>query len=130
MAPAVCKRPLEAVRDCNSNNWGQITGVIIIPDVLAVGVVLITAFFYWEWRQRDREPLVPLMLFRDPALTVLVVLQAVQSFVMFGQMLLNGFNLQSVRCPSLAGRSPTWPRGPRSTLSPHGEDQQAVGTGL
>jgi EmrB/QacA subfamily drug resistance transporter len=77
-------------------DWGRIVGVVTIPEVIGAGVLVVLAFFWWEWRQRDAEPLVPLTLFRDPALTVLAVLQVVVSFVLFGQLLLNGFNLQTV----------------------------------
>jgi EmrB/QacA subfamily drug resistance transporter len=46
-------------------NWGTITGFVSIPLVLGAGVVLIAAFLVVQWRQQDREPLVPFSVFKD-----------------------------------------------------------------
>ena len=42
--------------------WSTITGGLTIPEVIVAGVVLLALFVVWESRQR--EPLVPLRLFR------------------------------------------------------------------
>jgi EmrB/QacA subfamily drug resistance transporter len=42
--------------------WSTITGALTIPEVIGAGVVLLAVFIVWETRQR--EPLVPLRLFR------------------------------------------------------------------
>jgi EmrB/QacA subfamily drug resistance transporter len=43
-------------------SWSTITGALTVPEVIAAGVVLLALFVVWESRQR--EPLVPLRLFR------------------------------------------------------------------
>jgi EmrB/QacA subfamily drug resistance transporter len=43
-------------------SWSTITGSLTIPEVIAAGVILLATFVIWESRQR--EPLVPLRLFR------------------------------------------------------------------
>ena len=43
-------------------SWSTITGALTIPEVIAAGLVLLALFIIWESRQR--EPLVPLRLFR------------------------------------------------------------------
>jgi EmrB/QacA subfamily drug resistance transporter len=45
-------------------DWGQITGIISVPLLIAVGLVVLAVFVWWQSRIR-REPLVPLALFRD-----------------------------------------------------------------
>lgn len=78
-------------------DWGAIENSgITIFEVIAVGVVLLLAFIWWEWRQRASEPLVPLRLFRDPVLTMLAVLHGVVQFTLIGQMIIMGLNFQSV----------------------------------
>ncbi len=42
-------------------NWGTISGLLTIPEILVAGVALLAVFVFWESRQR--EPLVPLRLF-------------------------------------------------------------------
>ena len=43
-------------------SWSTITGALTVPEVIGAGVVLLALFVVWESRQR--EPLVPLRLFR------------------------------------------------------------------
>jgi EmrB/QacA subfamily drug resistance transporter len=43
-------------------SWSTITGFLTIPEIIAAGVLLLVLFVVWESRQR--EPLVPLRLFR------------------------------------------------------------------
>ncbi len=43
-------------------SWSTITGALTVPEVIAAGVLLLALFVVWESRQR--EPLVPLRLFR------------------------------------------------------------------
>lgn len=45
-------------------DWGQITGVISVPLLIAVGLVVFATFIWWQSRIKA-EPLVPLGLFRD-----------------------------------------------------------------
>lgn len=53
-----------AIQEGHTYGWGRIVGPISVPLLLAVGVVLLVAFVWWQARNR-REPLVPLRLFRD-----------------------------------------------------------------
>ena len=43
-------------------SWSTITGALTIPEIIGAGVVLLVLFVVWESRQR--EPLVPLRLFK------------------------------------------------------------------
>jgi EmrB/QacA subfamily drug resistance transporter len=45
-------------------DWGTITGVLSVPLLIALGLVVLAVFVWWQSRIR-REPLVPLGLFRD-----------------------------------------------------------------
>ena len=45
-------------------DWGQITGIISVPLLIATGLVVFAAFIWWQGRIKA-EPLVPLGLFRD-----------------------------------------------------------------
>ncbi len=52
------------IQEGETYNWGQISGIISVPLLIGVGVVLLGVFIWWQSRIR-REPLVPLVLFRD-----------------------------------------------------------------
>ncbi len=45
-------------------DWGQITGIISVPLLIALGVAIMAAFVVWQ-RLGAAEPLVPLVLFKD-----------------------------------------------------------------
>ena len=45
-------------------DWGEITGIVTVPRLIAGGVVLMVLFVAWQATNRN-EPLVPLSLFRD-----------------------------------------------------------------
>lgn len=45
-------------------DWGQITGIVSVPALIALGLVVGAIFLWWQSRVR-REPLVPLQLFRE-----------------------------------------------------------------
>lgn len=53
-----------AIQEGETYSWGTITGIISVPGMAALGVVLLFAFIWWQWRQTS-EPLVPLGLFAD-----------------------------------------------------------------
>jgi EmrB/QacA subfamily drug resistance transporter len=53
-----------AIQEGETYNWGRITGIISVPALIVLGVVLLVAFVWWQWRQKS-EPLVPLSLFSD-----------------------------------------------------------------
>jgi EmrB/QacA subfamily drug resistance transporter len=75
-------------------DWGAIAGTpLTIPEVLAGGVLLLAAFLVWERFQR--EPLVPLGLFRNRNYSVMVWLSALWWFALFGFILTTTIYLQS-----------------------------------
>jgi EmrB/QacA subfamily drug resistance transporter len=52
------------IQEGEKYDWGQITGIITVPLLIALGVVVFAVFVWWQSRIR-KEPLVPLGLFRD-----------------------------------------------------------------
>ncbi|HSS83297.1 MAG TPA: MFS transporter, partial [Reyranella sp.] len=76
--------------------WGQIESYpITIPEVIGAGVVVMIAFLIWERFQR--EPLVPLDLFRDRNFSVANWIAAAISFGMLSMFLPFTIYLQSAR---------------------------------
>jgi len=75
--------------------WGAVAGSpLTIPEIIAAGVVLLGVFLAWERFQR--EPLVPLSLFRNRNFSVMVWLSALWSFALIGMLLTTTIYLQSV----------------------------------
>jgi EmrB/QacA subfamily drug resistance transporter len=62
--------------------WGTITGWLSIPLVIAVGVVLFAIFLVWERMQRD--PLVPLNIFRNRNFSIMNWVGAAVAMAMQG----------------------------------------------
>jgi len=52
------------IQEGEKYDWGQISGIISVPLLIAVGLVVFATFVWWQGRIK-REPLVPLGLFRD-----------------------------------------------------------------
>jgi len=46
-------------------DWGVVTGAITIPEIIAAGVVLLAAFFFYQARRQGAEPLLPFEVFKD-----------------------------------------------------------------
>ncbi|HET7418836.1 MAG TPA: DHA2 family efflux MFS transporter permease subunit [Candidatus Dormibacteraeota bacterium] len=77
-------------------DWGQIGSYgITIPEVIGAGVVLVVLFVIWEAYQK--EPLVPLWLFRDRNFAVANWMAAAISFGMLSIFLPFTIYLQSAR---------------------------------
>jgi EmrB/QacA subfamily drug resistance transporter len=77
-------------------NWGQIGSYgITIPEVIGAGVLLMVVFVIWERYQR--EPLVPLSLFRERNFAVANWIAAAISFGMLSMFLPFTIYLQSAR---------------------------------
>ena len=75
--------------------WGAVAGSwVTIPEIIAAGVVVLAVFLVWERFQR--EPLVPLSLFRNRNFSLMVWLSALWQFALFGFFLTTTINLQSV----------------------------------
>ncbi len=52
------------IQEGESYDWGTIAGPITVPMLIVAGVVLLTLFVLWQWKQKG-EPLIPLRVFRD-----------------------------------------------------------------
>lgn len=77
-------------------NWGQIDGFgITIPELIGLGVVLMVVFVIWERYQR--EPLMPLSLFKERNFAVANWISAAISFGMLSTFLPFTIYLQSAR---------------------------------
>ncbi|MBV8084579.1 MAG: DHA2 family efflux MFS transporter permease subunit, partial [Chloroflexi bacterium] len=75
-------------------NWGSIVGPISVPLILALGVLVMGIFVWWEARQA--EPLVPLPLFRDRNFSLMNWISLAVSFGMLGFFLPVVIYFQSV----------------------------------
>jgi EmrB/QacA subfamily drug resistance transporter len=76
-------------------DWGAVAGSwLTVPEVIAAGAVLLGLFVVWERFQR--EPLVPLSLFRNRNFSIMVGLSALWWFALFGFFLTTTIDLQSV----------------------------------
>jgi EmrB/QacA subfamily drug resistance transporter len=52
------------IQEGETYDWGTVTGWVSVPLMIAVGLVVMAAFVWWQSRI-TREPLVPLVLFGD-----------------------------------------------------------------
>lgn len=77
-----------------SYSWGTVAGFVTIPEIIAAGVIALAVFAVWEGRQR--EPLMPLRLFRSGTFAIMVVLSTAVQFALQSMLLVNSVNLQSV----------------------------------
>lgn len=74
--------------------WGDSTTLTFV----AVFAVLIAAFIFWQNKAQkmNRQPLVPLSLFRNLSISIGTVLMMMVAFAMFGAMFFLGFFFQGV----------------------------------
>jgi EmrB/QacA subfamily drug resistance transporter len=77
-------------------DWGTVSGFITIPEIIVAGVVLLVAFLAYERRVQDREPLLPLEVFRDRNFTLMVFVLMAMGFAMLGVFLPLTIYFQSV----------------------------------
>jgi EmrB/QacA subfamily drug resistance transporter len=75
-------------------DWSTVRYGITIGEIIGAGIALLAAFVVWERRQR--EPLMPLGLFRSRTFAILVTLNVVVQFALQSMLLVNSINLQSV----------------------------------
>lgn len=52
------------IQEGEKYDWGQMTGILSVPALIAFGLIVLAAFLYWQSRIKT-EPLVPLSIFRD-----------------------------------------------------------------
>src|SRR5262249_5676384 len=75
--------------------WGAVAGSwLTIPEIIAAGAVLLGGLLVWERFQR--EPLLPLSLFKNRNFSIMVWLSAMWSFALVGMLLTTTIYLQSV----------------------------------
>ena len=79
-----------------SHDWGKVWGPITIVEIIAAGAVLVVAFIYHQWTQRNGEPLVPFQIFRDRNYSVMNYVVMSISFGMLGLFLPLTIFLQTV----------------------------------
>jgi EmrB/QacA subfamily drug resistance transporter len=77
-------------------DWGVVSGFITIPEIIAAGVVLLAAFFYYQWRRQGAEPLLPFEVFKDRNFTLMTFVMASMGFAILGLYLPLTIYLQSV----------------------------------
>ena len=75
-------------------DWGAFWGPITIPEVIIAGLLVFVAFIFFERFQR--EPLLPLSLFRNLNFSIAIWVSAVVAFGMLGFFLPVTIFLQSV----------------------------------
>lgn len=106
--------------------WGW-TSAGTLGSIIA-GLVVLVLFGWYE--TRIKHPLLPMRLFRNPALTVGTIVTALNFFIMLGVIFFVMLYMQNVRgyspsspgcAPCLSASSPWWPRrsapsSPRSTV--------------
>lgn len=79
-----------------SHHWSKVWGPITIVELLVVGVVLLAAFLYLQYAERNGEPLVPFSIFRNRNFSIMNGVVAAISFGMFGLFLPLTIFLQTV----------------------------------
>ncbi|MEO6470867.1 MAG: DHA2 family efflux MFS transporter permease subunit [Aeromicrobium sp.] len=52
------------IQEGEKYDWGQMTGLISVPALIAFGLVVLAGFLWWQ-SQIKTEPLIPLSIFRD-----------------------------------------------------------------
>ncbi len=77
-------------------DWGTVTGLLTIPEIIAGGVVLLAAFLYYQARRQGGEPLLPFEVFKDRNFTLMTLVMAAMGFAILGLYLPLTIYLQSV----------------------------------
>ena len=76
-------------------DWGAIAGSpISIPEIIGAGVVVVALFLLWE--RRHAEPLIPLSIFGSRNFSIMVWLNGLLFFALFGLLFTTTIDLQSV----------------------------------
>ncbi|MFB9235890.1 DHA2 family efflux MFS transporter permease subunit [Plantactinospora siamensis] len=78
------------------HDWGRVLGPITIVEVIAAGVVVLVAFMFQQYANRNREPLVPFAIFSDRNYSLMNFVSGAIAFGMLGLFLPLVIYLQSV----------------------------------
>lgn len=92
------------IQEGESYDWGTMWGFVSVPLLIAVGVVLMAVFVWWQSRITS-DPLVPLVLFRDRNFTLANIAISIVGFVITSFALPTMLYAQVVRelSPTKAG---------------------------
>ncbi len=74
------------IQEGQKYHWGTMHGILSIPLLIALGVVFLAVFVWWQSRTRA-EPLVPLRLFRDRNFSLANVAIAAMGFAITAMVL-------------------------------------------
>ena len=77
-------------------DWGVVTGIITIPEIIGAGVLLLAAFLYYQARRQDAEPLLNFAVFKDRNFALATLVMAAMGFAILGLYLPLTIYLQSV----------------------------------
>jgi EmrB/QacA subfamily drug resistance transporter len=77
-------------------DWGTVTGIVTVPEIIGAGVVLIALFLYDQARRQSGEPLLAFEVFKDRNFTLMTLVMAAMGFALLGLYLPLTIYMQSV----------------------------------
>src|SRR5205823_14365164 len=54
-------------------DWGVVTGIVTIPEIIGAGVLVLALFLYYQARRQGSEPQLPFEVFKDRNFTLMTV---------------------------------------------------------
>jgi MFS family permease len=77
-------------------SWGTVWSWITIPEIIAAGVLTLAVFLLVQWQRQDKEPLLPLDVFKDRNYTLMALVLLAMGFAIVGVFLPMTIYYQSV----------------------------------
>jgi len=77
-------------------DWGVVTGIVTIPEIIGAGILLLALFLYYQARRQNADPLVPFEVFKDRNFTLMTLVMAAMGFAILGLYLPLTIYMQSV----------------------------------
>jgi len=77
-------------------DWGTVTGIVTIPEIIGAGVAVLAVFLYYQWRRQGSEPLLSFAVFKDRNFTLAALVMSVMGFAILGLYLPLTIYFQSV----------------------------------
>src|SRR5438067_6414136 len=77
-------------------DWGVVTGIVTIPEIIGAGVLVLALFLYYQARRQGSEPLLAFEVFKDRNFTLMTVVLAAMGFAILGLYLPLTIYMQSV----------------------------------